>query len=169
MTSVHFTPGIHWGYTLALLGVLAVLVLAVGVWLGRATKRRPRPAAPPPPPPQVPAPAPPPRAPIAADRAVLDRLASQRAALISGCVRTRSMLDDQLLAEILDDTLREAGVQIVDPTGMRANPSEHRTAGTDPASTPDQDGVISRILRPGFLDAGRVVRAAEVVVYKWGN
>jgi hypothetical protein len=167
MMNVDFTPGIHWGYTLSLLGVLAFLVFAVGVWLGRATKRRPRPASTPPPthaPPMTP-----PQAPVTRDPAVLDRLASQRAALISGCVRTRGMLDDELLTEVLDDTLRQGGVQIVNPTGFRANPAEHRTAGTDPAPDPHQDGVISRTLRPGFIDAGRVVRAADVVVYKWGN
>ena len=53
MTRVHFTPGVDWGITLSLLGVLALLVLILGVWLGRATKRRSRPVAayPPPPPP----------------------------------------------------------------------------------------------------------------------
>ena len=89
--------------------------------------------------------------------------------MISGCIRARGMLDDQLLTEIIDDALRQGGVQIVDPTGYPANPAEHRTAGTDPAPAPHQDGVISRTLRPGFIDAGRVVRAADVVVYKWGS
>ncbi len=159
----YFAPGIDWGSTLLLVGVLSLVVLILGVWLGRATKRRPRPApASPPVPPPAPAP------PIASDRAVLDRLAGQRAALIGGCVQARGLLDDQVLTDVLDNALRDGGVQIVDPTGFRANSAEHRTAGTDPAPAPDQDGVISRTLRPGFLDAGHVVRPADVVVYKWG-
>lgn len=153
MTSVHFASGIDWGYTLSLLGIIALLILVVGVWIGRATRRRP--------------PSVPPTAPMPEAHIMPDTLAVQRTALISGCVRARSMLDDQLLTEMLDDTLRQGGVQIFDPTGCRANPAEHRTAGTDPASEPDQDGVISRTLQPGFLDAGRVVRPADVVVYKW--
>lgn len=155
MNGFHFTPGIDWEYTLPLIGILVLLVLVVGVWIGRLTRRLPRPAPPPVPP--------------TGDRTMLDKLAEQRGALISGCVRARGLLDDQLLIEVLDDALRHGGVHIVDPTGSRANPSEHRTAGTDPASAPNQDGVISRTLRPGFIDAGRVLRAADVVVYKWGN
>jgi hypothetical protein len=172
MTRLHFTPGIEWGYTLTLLGILALLVLVAGVWIGRATKRRPRPAPPPhpvPPPPPVPSSPPAGLGPVRHDPSLLETVAEQRAALISGCVRARGLLDDQLLTDLLDDTLRHGGVQIVDPTGCRANSAEHRTAGTDPAPAPAQDGIISRTLRPAFRDAGRVVRPADVVVYKWGN
>lgn len=167
MNRLQFSTDLHWGYTLLLSVILAVLVLILGVWLGRATKRRPRPAPAHPPPPAPPIP--PPQAPIPGDRAVLDRLAAQRAALIAGCVQARGLLDDQVLTDVLDDALRNGGVQIVDPTGYRANPAEHRTAGTDPAPAPDRDGIVSRTVRPGFIDAGRVVRAADVVVFKWGN
>ena len=153
MNDVHIAPGIDWGYTLSLAGIVTLVVLAVGIWIGRTTKRRPQPA---------PAATP-------SDPDVIDRLAAQRVALIGGCVQTRGLLDDQVLTDVLDDALRRGGVQVVDPTGSRATPAQHRIAGTEPTEAPDQDGVISRILRPGFLDAGRVIRAADVVVYKWGK
>jgi hypothetical protein len=156
MNSFHLAPGIHWGYTLSLIGVGAlVAVLAgmtLGAWLGRT--RRPAPASP---------------SPSHNAGAVFDGLAAQRAALVSGCVKVRGLLEDQVLSDLLDDALRRGGVQVVNPVGSRVDARQHRTVGTQPAAGPEQDGVIARTLRPGFIDTGRVVGTADVVVYKWEN
>jgi GrpE len=156
MNIPHLTPGIHWGYTLSLVGILGLLVLGLGVVLGarlgRARTRHPEPNPPPRPYPDV--------------RPELDAVTTQRAALVAGCLKVRGLLEDQVLTGVLDDALHRGGIQIIDPIGTRVDSSRHRIAGTDPAPTPAQDGVISRTLIPGFLDAGRVVRAADVVVYK---
>jgi hypothetical protein len=159
MNIPYIVPGIHWGYTLSLLGILGLLVLGLGIALGarfgRARTRHPAPNPPPQPYPDV--------------RRELDAVTTQRATLVAGCLKVRGLLEDQVLTGVLDDALSRAGIQIVDPTGTRADSSQHRIAGTDPAPTPAQDGVISRTLIPGFFDAGRVVRAADVVVYKGGR
>jgi hypothetical protein len=157
MNIPHLTPGIHWGYTLSLVGILGLLVLLLGIVIGARlsrTKTRQPLSAPPQPNP---------------DRPDLDAIKAQRAALVSGCLKVRGLLEDQVLTGVLDDALHRGGIQIIDPTGTRVDSSHHRIAGTDPAPTPAQDGVISRTLIPGFFDAGRVVRAADVVVYKGGR
>lgn len=174
MTQLHFSPDIDWGYTLALAAFVALLVLiagiACGVWIGRRIGRPRRVTVPPPPPPPPtrPPPAAPPPGPDV-DRRHADGIAAQRGALVAGCVKVRGLLDDQMLANSLDDALRAAGVAVIDPVGSRSDPAAHRIAGTDPAPSPAHDGVISRTLRPAFVDGGRVVRTADVVVYKWGS
>jgi GrpE protein len=159
MNIPQFTPGIHWGYTLSLVGILCLLVLGLGIALGvRFGRARTRHSAP------NPAPQPYPDV-----RPQLDAVTTQRAALVDGCLKVRGLLEDRVLTGVLDGALDRGGIQIIDPTGTRVDSSQHRIAGTDPAPTPAQDGVISRTLIPGFFDAGRVVRAADVVVYKGGR
>lgn len=156
MNIPYLAPGIHWGYTLSLVGILGLLVLLLGIVIGarigRAKTRQPVSAPPPPPYPDL--------------RPDLEAIKAQRAALVSGCLKVRGLLEDQVLTGVLDDALGRGGIQIIDPTGARVDSNQHRIAGTDPAPTQAQDGVISRTLIPGFFDAGRVVRAADVVVYK---
>ncbi|MFF2113792.1 hypothetical protein [Rhodococcus koreensis] len=165
MNNMHFVPGIHWGYTLLCLGLLGLVLLAVGAAIGAAAAGRRKPAATAVDPEPVTVPDPP-RS-DDGDRAALGTVTTQRAALVGGCIEVRKLLRDQVLTGVLDEALGRGGVEIIDPAGMRADSARDRIAGTDPAPAPDQDGVIARTLAPGFVDAGRVLRAADVVVYKW--
>ncbi|MFZ0717450.1 hypothetical protein [Mycobacterium sp.] len=96
-------------------------------------------------------------------------LTSQRDALLAGIAQLRGLLDDDLAADLLNDAMRRGGVSVVDPTGMRVDPSRHRVDHTVAAPDPDSDGVIARTLTPCYLDGTKVLRAADVVVYKWAS
>lgn len=99
----------------------------------------------------------------------INALTSQRDALLAGIAQLRGLLDDDLAADLLNDAMRRGGVSIVDPTGMRVDPSRHRVDHTVAAPDPDSDGVIAQTLTPCYLDGTKVLRAADVVVYKWAT
>lgn len=101
------------------------------------------------------------------DPAALRALAEQRDALVGGCVKVRGLLDDQLLTDVLDDALRRGGVTVFDATGAAMDRSRHRIDHTVPAPDPSAEGIVARTLAPGYLDNGRVLRPADVVVYQW--
>jgi hypothetical protein len=165
--SAAFADDLHWPSTLLLLGggALAVAVLAglAGWRFGRAT-RSPAPAAPAPRhEPAAPGPAPR-RPPTDGGDATL---AAQRAALAQGCVTVRSQLDHDVLADILDKTLSDAGVEAFDPLGDRLDTSAHHVVGIVAAQEQWQQGTIARTYLPGYRDGGRVLRPADVAVYRW--
>jgi len=169
LLAMGFSADIAWIPTLLLAGVCAVLVFAAGIAVARAFAGRPsapggpppQPAQPPPPSPMAPAPGP--------DPAALRALAEQRDALIAGSVKVRGLLDDQLLTDELDNALRRGGVTVFDPTGAPMDRSRFRVSRTVPAPDPSADGVVAQTLAPGYLDNGRLLRPAEVVVYSWGH
>ncbi|MGW5153338.1 nucleotide exchange factor GrpE [Rhodococcus koreensis] len=167
MTAKAWATDIDGVETWLLIAITAAVLILAGVAIGTLIGNRgPRgdqwnPADHPPPlPPPTPSTSP------AGDRA-LATVISQRAALIAGCVRVRGLLDDQVLSDVLDQTLHTGGVEIFDPTGAPLDPTRHRVTGTAPAPEPRANGVIATTETPGYLDDGKVVRPAEVIVYKW--
>jgi molecular chaperone GrpE len=146
-----FAPDIDWISTLLLATACAIVVFAAGAGVGikyarrrRSNRAGPGPAAP-------------------------HALTEQRDALVGGCVKARGLLDDQLLTDVLDDALRGGGVSVFDATGAPMDRSRHRIDHTVPAPDPSADGIVAQTLAPGYLDNGRVLRPAEVVVYKWNR
>jgi hypothetical protein len=127
-------------FTVAVVLVTAGLVVGVIVGRRRQPARSPQPSTAPP---------------------------EQRAAIIKGCLKVRALLDDPLLADMLDESLRDGGVSLFDPTGQPADPARHRIDHTVPAPEPGRHGLIAHTLIPGYSDDGRVLRPADVVVYKW--
>jgi molecular chaperone GrpE (heat shock protein) len=95
----------------------------------------------------------------------VDTLAAQGGALVGGCLKVGGLFDDALLADVLDGTLRRGAVTVFDPTRRPMDPARHRVHHTVAGA----DRVIARTLIPGYLDDGRILRPAEVVVYKWGR
>jgi GrpE len=142
IASAGIAADIDWLPTLTLLGLAAVLLVTTGVLIGRIVRRRS---------PEQPAPA----------------VTEQRRALVSGCVKVRGLLDDPLLADILDEALRDAGVSVFDPAGQIKDSARHRVDHTVAAPGPADDGLVARTLTPGYLDGDRLLAPAEVVVYKW--
>jgi GrpE len=96
-------------------------------------------------------------------------LTRQRDALVGGCVKVRGLLDDELLTDVLDDALRRGGVTVFDATGAPTDRSRHHVNHTLPAPDPSADGIVAQTQAPGYLDNGRVLRPAEVVVYRWNR
>jgi hypothetical protein len=173
MTTLHPVPaylpahasafsGMHSGHTPLLLGVAALFVLAVGVAAGAGLstvlRRNPLPQNAP----LASNPSHPPGAPSQHANA----LAGQRAALITGMLTIRGLIDDPQVADVVDDSLRTAGVTVFDPTGHTKDPRYHRVDHTEPAAHPGQVDTIARTLTPGYIDDGRVLQPADVVVYQ---
>ncbi|OBI84436.1 hypothetical protein A9X00_03315 [Mycobacterium sp. 1245805.9] len=96
-------------------------------------------------------------------------LTEQRDALVGGCVKVRGLLDDEVLSDVLDDALRRGGVTVFDATGARMDRSRHHVNHTVAAPDPSADGIVAHTQAPGYLDNGRVLRPAEVVVFKWNR
>ena len=96
-------------------------------------------------------------------------LESQRQALISGCMKVVGLLDDDIVTDALDEALRRAGVTIFDATGMALDPTRHRVDHTLAAPNPDSDGIVAETLTAGYIDNNRVLRPADVAVYKWSG
>lgn len=171
MTTLHLAPaylsthapafaGMNSGHTPLLLGVAALFVLGVGVAAGVGISivlRRT-------PPPQNAAPAPSHQPIVMSQHA--NALAGQRAALITGMLTIRGLIDDPQVADVVDDSLRTAGVTVFDPTGHTKDPRYHRVDHTEPATHPGQVDTIARTLSPGYIDGGRVLQPADVVVYR---
>ncbi|OBG29598.1 nucleotide exchange factor GrpE [Mycobacterium sp. 852002-51057_SCH5723018] len=145
VASAGFAAGIDWVPTLSLLAFAALLLVAAGVLIGLIVRRVVRRSQ------EQPVPA----------------IAEHRGTLVSGCVKVRGLLDDPLLADVLDEALRDAGVSVFDPTGQFKDSARHRVDHTLPAPEPADDGLVARTLTPGYLDGDRLLAPAEVVVYKW--
>jgi hypothetical protein len=159
---------VHSWHALAVLGLAAAVVLTAGVGIGYVVAARRKPL------PQrvvsTPAPSsgPPTSTPTAAPpQPPSDAVIGQRAALIRGLLTIRGIVEDPQVCDVVDDSLRAAGLTVFDPTGHTKDPRYHRVDHTEPATDPGQDGTIARALSPGHIDAGRVLKPADVVVYRW--
>jgi hypothetical protein len=93
------------------------------------------------------------------------RAAGERAALIQTCIYVRDRATSQAIADHLGRVLAEVGVTTVAPKG-RFDPSRHEAGGS--ASTQDEnlDGTIAGVELPGYTDRGAVLRAPVVTVYR---
>lgn len=89
--------------------------------------------------------------------------------MITGCVTASGMLDDDITANVLEDALRQGGVTVFDATGQRLDPDRHHVDHTSPAPDPNSDDIIADTITPGYLDNNRVLRPAQVVVYRWAQ
>jgi hypothetical protein len=94
-----------------------------------------------------------------------DPAAGQRTALITAMLTVRGLIEDPQAADVIDESLRTAGVTVFDPTGHPKDPRYHRVRHTEPAPDQGKAGTIARTLSPGYIDAGRVLQPADVVVY----
>ena len=67
----------------------------------------------------------------------------------------------------LGKSLRNAGLERVNPVGERFDPSLHEAVGTDIAETPDEDHTVSRVYQTGYTFKGQLLRPARVVVRQY--
>ena len=70
------------------------------------------------------------------------------------------MVDRKLRKE-----LEAAGLERIDPTGMRFDPSLHEAVATTPATVPEQDDHVSATFQAGYLFKGNLIRPARVQVF----
>jgi molecular chaperone GrpE len=62
--------------------------------------------------------------------------------------------------------LEGLGVTRIDPAGQRFDPTIHEAITTIPAASPDQDGQVVGVVRPGYRIGDDVLRPAAVAVAK---
>ncbi|MGE3795526.1 MAG: nucleotide exchange factor GrpE [Dehalococcoidia bacterium] len=73
---------------------------------------------------------------------------------------------DEDAAEQATGALAAAGVVPRDPTGARFDPARHRAQGRIPTDDPALDWVVASTVAAGWADGERVLRPAEVWVYR---
>jgi len=66
-------------------------------------------------------------------------------------------------------TLGAAGLEIVDPVNQSFDPKVHEAVATEPALSPEDDHVVSRVFQAGYLFNGQLLRPARVVVKQWNG
>jgi molecular chaperone GrpE len=65
--------------------------------------------------------------------------------------------------------LTGCGLEIVDPTNQSFDPKLHEAVATEPALSPEDDHVVSRVYQVGYLFNGQLLRPARVVVKQWNG
>lgn len=65
--------------------------------------------------------------------------------------------------------LAGAGLEILDPVNQSFDPKLHEAVATEPALSPEDDHVVSRVYQAGYLFNGQLLRPARVVVKQWNG
>ncbi|HET9425067.1 MAG TPA: nucleotide exchange factor GrpE [Gemmatimonadaceae bacterium] len=65
--------------------------------------------------------------------------------------------------------LAAVGVEVIDPANAPFDPSVHEAVSTEPAESPDEDDVVSRVFQVGYRHNGQLLRPARVVVKQWNG
>lgn len=71
-----------------------------------------------------------------------------------------------LIARKLVKTLSDAGMASVIPLGERFDPNFHEAIILTPTEDPEQDELVSQVLLTGYRLGDRLLRAAQVAVYR---
>lgn len=65
--------------------------------------------------------------------------------------------------------LASVGLQVINPVNQAFDPTLHEAVATEPALSPDDDHVVSRVYQPGYVFNGQLLRPARVVVRQWNG
>lgn len=65
--------------------------------------------------------------------------------------------------------LQGAGLEIVNPVDQTFDPTLHEAVSTEPALSPEDDHVVSRVYQQGYVFNGQLLRPARVVVKQWNG
>jgi molecular chaperone GrpE len=69
----------------------------------------------------------------------------------------------------LRKVLSSVGVEVIDPAGVPFDPAVHEAVSTEPALSPEEDHVVSRVFQIGYRHNGQLLRPARVVVKQWNG
>lgn len=64
-------------------------------------------------------------------------------------------------------SLAAQGLEVINPVDQPFDPAVHEAVQTEPALSPEDDHMVSRVFQPGYLFNGRLLRPARVVVKQW--
>ncbi|MDQ3697613.1 MAG: nucleotide exchange factor GrpE [Gemmatimonadota bacterium] len=62
-----------------------------------------------------------------------------------------------------------AGLEPVNPVGQPFDPNVHEAVATEPALSPEDDHLVSRVFQQGYVFNGQLLRPARVVVKQWNG
>ncbi|HEX5830221.1 MAG TPA: nucleotide exchange factor GrpE [Gemmatimonadaceae bacterium] len=66
-------------------------------------------------------------------------------------------------------TLGAAGLEIENPVDQPFDPARHEAVSTEPALSPEDDSLVSRVYQQGYLFGGQLLRPARVAVRQWNG
>jgi len=79
-------------------------------------------------------------------------------------VQGADMVEKKLLK-----ALTSAGLEVIDPVNQTFDPKLHEAVATEPALSPEDDHVVSRVYQVGYLFKEQLLRPARVVVKQWNG
>ncbi len=62
-----------------------------------------------------------------------------------------------------------AGLELIDPVDQTFDPAQHEAVSTEPALSPEDDHLVSRVFQQGYRYNGQLLRPARVVVKQWNG
>jgi len=75
----------------------------------------------------------------------------------------------EMVEKKLFKALTGAGLEVLDPTNQSFDPTVHEAVATEPALSPEDDHVVSRVYQSGYRFNGQLLRPARVVVKQWNG
>lgn len=75
----------------------------------------------------------------------------------------------EMVEKKLLKSLTSAGLEVVDPINQSFDPTVHEAVATEPALSPEDDHVVSRVYQAGYRFNGQLLRPARVVVKQWNG
>jgi len=95
------------------------------------------------------------------------RAEADRTTLVQAIIYVRDRVTSKALADRLGTALRDAGIDTLEPTGVRFDPAHHEAGGSAPSDDPAKIGSIAAVEVPGYADrGGRILRPPVVTVYQ---
>lgn len=65
--------------------------------------------------------------------------------------------------------LGAAGLEVIDPEDQMFDPAVHEAVSTEPALSPEDENLVSRVYQKGYMYNGQLLRPARVVVRQWNG
>ena len=75
----------------------------------------------------------------------------------------------EVVSKKLMKALSAAGLELIDPVDQTFDPALHEAVSTEPALSPEDDHLVSRVFQLGYLFNGQLLRPARVVVKQWNG
>jgi len=75
----------------------------------------------------------------------------------------------EMVEKKLLKSLTSAGLEVIDPINQSFDPTVHEAVATEPALSPEDDHVVSRVYQAGYRFGGQLLRPARVVVKQWNG
>jgi molecular chaperone GrpE len=73
----------------------------------------------------------------------------------------------EMVERKLEKILRDAGLEIINPTDEVFDPSLHEAVTTEPTESPELDHTVARVFQVGYRFKGQLLRPARVVVRQY--